>query len=82
MAGLLAYADVTEGDALPTGRFPITRRDLVRYSGASGDFNDIHWNERVAREVGLPDVIAHGNLTMALAGRVLPIGQCTLNLSP
>ena len=50
---------------------PITRADLVRYAGASGDFNSIHWNERVAREVGLPDVIAHGMLTMALAGRVL-----------
>ena len=71
MAGLLRYADVAAGDVLPTGRFPITRKDLVRYAGASGDFNDIHWNERVAREVGLPDVIAHGNLTMALAGRVL-----------
>jgi acyl dehydratase len=64
MAGLLRYADVAEGDALPTGEFPITRLDLVRYAGASGDFNDIHWNERVAREVGLPDVIAHGNLTL------------------
>ncbi len=49
----------------------MTRRDLVRYAGASGDFNVIHWNERVARSVGLPDVIAHGMLTMALAGRFL-----------
>ena len=71
MAAVLRYADVEVGHALPTGEFPITRKDLVRYAGASGDFNDIHWNERVAREVGLPDVIAHGNLTMALAGRVL-----------
>jgi acyl dehydratase len=43
------------------------RADLVRYAGASGDFNVIHWNGRVAREVGLPDVIAHGMLTMARA---------------
>jgi acyl dehydratase len=71
MAARINYADVEVGDALPTGEFPITRLDLVRYAGASGDFNEIHWNERVAREVGLPDVIAHGNLTMALAGRVL-----------
>ena len=71
MAGVRRYADVSVGDVLPAAHFPITRKDLVRYAGASGDFNDIHWNERVAREVGLPDVIAHGNLTMALAGRVL-----------
>jgi len=71
MAAVIRYDDVAVGDALPTGEFPITRFDLVRYAGASGDFNEIHWNERVAREVGLPDVIAHGNLTMALAGRVL-----------
>jgi acyl dehydratase len=43
----------------------------VRYAGASGDFNVIHWNERVAREVGLPNVIAHGMLTMAEAVRVV-----------
>jgi acyl dehydratase len=43
----------------------------VRYAGASGDFNVIHWNERVATAVGLPDVIAHGMLTMALAARVV-----------
>ena len=47
------------------------RADLVRYAGASGDFNVIHWNERVATSVGLPDVIAHGMFTMALAGRVV-----------
>jgi acyl dehydratase len=43
----------------------------VRYAGASGDFNPIHWNERFAREVGLPDVIAHGMYTMALAARAV-----------
>lgn len=61
---------VTVGDAVPAQTFAITRADLVRYAGASGDLNVIHWNERVAREVGLPNVIAHGMLTMALAGRV------------
>ena len=59
------------GTVLPDRSFPITRADLVRYCGASGDFNVIHWNERAARQVGLPDVIAHGMFTMALAGRVV-----------
>ena len=44
------------------------RLNLVMYCGASGDFNVIHWNERVAKAVGLPDVIAHGMFTMAQAG--------------
>jgi acyl dehydratase len=59
------------GALLPVTTFAITRKDLVRYAGASGDFNDIHWNGRFAVEVGLPDVIAHGMYTMAVAGRVL-----------
>jgi acyl dehydratase len=49
----------------------VTRADLVRYAGASQDFNPIHWNERTATDVGLPNVIAHGMLTMALAGRLV-----------
>jgi acyl dehydratase len=57
------------GTQLPARQFSVTRDDLVRYAGASGDFNPIHWNERVAQAVGLPDVIAHGMFTMALAGR-------------
>jgi acyl dehydratase len=63
-------ADVVVGEQLPAQTFAIDRAALVRYAGASGDFNSIHWNERVARDVGLPDVIAHGMLTMALAARV------------
>ena len=59
------------GSVLPAASIPITRKDLVRYAGASGDFNDIPWNGRFAVEVGLPDVIAHGMYTMAVAGRVL-----------
>jgi len=51
--------------------YRITRADLVRYAGASGDFNPIHWSDRVATSVGLPGVIAHGMLTMALAGRAV-----------
>jgi acyl dehydratase len=63
--------DVPAGDGPAPLQVRVTRADLVRYAGASLDFNPIHWNERVAREVGLPDVIAHGMLTMALAGRLV-----------
>jgi acyl dehydratase len=66
-----AFDDVSVGDELPTVGYPIRREDLVRYAGASGDFNPIHWNERFAADVGLPDVIAHGMLTMATAARVV-----------
>ena len=59
------------GTVLPAQSFPIARADLVRYAGASGDFNPIHWNERFATSVGLPDVIAHGMYTMALTVRVV-----------
>jgi acyl dehydratase len=62
---------VAVGDTLPPRTFPLTRLDLVRYAGASGDFNVIHWNQRFAQSVGLPDVIAHGMLTMATAGRLV-----------
>lgn len=65
------FDEVAVGDELPGLSVAITRADLVRYAGASGDFNPIHWNDRFAREVGLPDVIAHGMLTMALAGRLV-----------
>ncbi|QUH05230.1 MaoC family dehydratase [Saccharopolyspora erythraea] len=67
----LRMSEVSKGDLLPELSVPVTRADLVRYAGASGDFNPIHWNERFATEVGLPDVIAHGMLTMALAGRLV-----------
>ena len=63
--------DVTVGSALPEQVYRVTRADLVRYAGASGDFNPIHWNDRVATSVGLPGVIAHGMFTMALAARAV-----------
>jgi acyl dehydratase len=56
---------------LPTKTFRVTRADLIRYAGASGDFNPIHWSDRVATKVGLPGVIAHGMFTMALVGRAV-----------
>src|SRR5438034_9859012 len=65
------FHDLHEGAEIAPRRYQVTRRDLVRYAGASGDFNPIHWNQRVATAVGLPDVIAHGMFTMALAGRVV-----------
>ncbi len=57
--------------SLPTQTYTITRADLVSYAGASGDQNPIHQDEAVAREVGLPGVIAHGMYTMALAARAV-----------
>jgi acyl dehydratase len=65
----VCYEDVTVGISLPTVTYPVTRLSLIKYCGASGDFNVIHWNERIARSVGLPNVIAHGMFTMAQAGR-------------
>ncbi|HJU98471.1 MAG TPA: MaoC/PaaZ C-terminal domain-containing protein [Jiangellaceae bacterium] len=59
------------GAILPEREFRVTRQDLVRYAGVAGDFNPIHWSDRVAATVGLPGVIAHGMLTMALAARLL-----------
>ncbi len=61
----------TDGQQLGPQEFRITRADLVRYAGASGDFNPIHWSERVATSVGLPGVVAHGMYTFALASRAV-----------
>lgn len=63
------YADVEPGTAIAPKSYRVTRLDLVKYAGASGDFNPIHWSERIARSVGLPGVIAHGMYTMAQAGK-------------
>ena len=62
---------VEVGTALPSLTVRLTRADLVRYAGASTDFNPIHYSERIAARVGLPGVIAHGMLTMASALRVV-----------
>jgi acyl dehydratase len=62
---------LTAGTALEPQTYPVTRADLVRYAGASGDFNPIHWSDRIATAVGLPGVIAHGMFTMALAARAV-----------
>ncbi len=57
------------GDVVAEKTFEITRDTLVRYAGASGDFNAIHYRDDIATEVGLPGVLAHGMLTMGLAAQ-------------
>ncbi|MDR1998339.1 MAG: MaoC family dehydratase N-terminal domain-containing protein [Frankiaceae bacterium] len=85
MSGVRAAESVSVGDRLEPREVRLTRADLIRYAGASGDFNVIHWDERAARAAGLPGVIAHGMLTMGQAlqavvdwagdpGRVLDYG--------
>jgi acyl dehydratase len=71
MTASVKYDDVEVGTALPKQSFQIQRINLVQYCGASGDYNVIHWNERIATSVGLPNVIGHGMFTMAEAGRVV-----------
>lgn len=71
MTASVAFDQVEVGTEIPAKRYPIQRLTLVRYCGASGDFNTIHWNERIAKSAGLPDVIAHGMLTMAEAARLV-----------
>ncbi len=66
-----APADVTVGTELPELVLRVTRADLVRYAGASGDLNPLHWSDRVAASLGLPGVIAPGMLTMGLAARAV-----------
>lgn len=62
-----ALADLSIGQEVARAEVVVDRARLVRYAGASGDFNPIHWNERVATAVGLPGVIAHGMWTMGAA---------------
>lgn len=68
---MVRFADVEVGTSIGSADYPLARLDLLHYAGASGDFNVIHWNERIATAVGLPNVIAHGMLTMAEAGRLV-----------
>lgn len=62
-----AFEDLAVGQEVGRREVPVDRARLVRYAGASGDFNPIHWNERFATDVGLPGVIAHGMWTMGAA---------------
>ncbi|MEW2355268.1 MaoC family dehydratase [Spirillospora sp. NPDC029432] len=69
MTAKVSYADVEVGTEIPAQTYKVDRANLVMYAGASGDFNPIHWRESFAKQVGLPDVIAHGMFTMAQGGR-------------
>lgn len=60
-------SDLSVGQQVAEKTFEITRDSLVRYAGASGDFNPIHYRDDIAQQVGLPGVLAHGMLTMGLS---------------
>jgi acyl dehydratase len=64
--GTPSFDDVNVGDAIPVHHTRLSRGDLVNYAGVAGDANPIHWDEQIAKLAGLPDVIAHGMLTMGL----------------
>jgi len=65
---LREFNSVQVGDELPARTIPLTRGDLVNYAGVSGDLNPIHWDDEIAKLVGLDVAIAHGMLTMGLGG--------------
>ncbi|MEX2254115.1 MAG: MaoC/PaaZ C-terminal domain-containing protein [Acidimicrobiia bacterium] len=67
----LFFDDVGEGDAAPELSHELTRSDLVRYAGASGDFNPMHTDEMAATGAGLPSVFGHGMFTMGMLGKAL-----------
>jgi len=67
----LKISDVSVGQELPALDLAFTRSDLIAYANASGDQNPIHQDEAFAKSVGLPDVIAHGMLTMGRAIRIV-----------
>lgn len=64
---MVYFSTLSKGDVVAEESFHLTRDNLVRYAGASGDFNPIHYRDDVAVSVGLPGVLAHGMLTMGLA---------------
>jgi len=68
---VLCVKDVEVGQELPSRTIHISRESLVEYTGASLDRNRLHWDERFAKSVGLPDVIAHGMFTMGTAINVV-----------
>jgi hydroxyacyl-ACP dehydratase HTD2-like protein with hotdog domain len=63
----LSIHELSPGQEIGSRTIAVTRTDLVKYAGASGDFNPIHWNEAFATRVELPGVIAHGMFTMGSA---------------
>ncbi len=71
MPALINYDEVEVGTRIPEQDLVLRRVDLLRYCGACSDFTATHWNERVAKSVGLPDVISHGTLNIAEAVRIV-----------
>ena len=69
--GTRYFEDVDKGDEAPVLRHTLTRTDLVRYAGASGDFNPMHHDEVQAQASGLPSVFGHGMFTMGMLGKAL-----------
>lgn len=67
----LVYAAITAGDEAPVVSHHLTRTDLVKYAGASGDFNPMHTDEVSAKAAGLPSVFGHGMFSMGLLGRAV-----------
>ncbi len=67
MAAKVKFGEVAEGEELKAWNYTVERIHLVMYAGASGDFNPIHWSDRMAAALGLPGVIAHGMFTMGAA---------------
>jgi acyl dehydratase len=65
---LREFSSVKVGDEMPEQIIKLTRGDLVNYAGVSGDLNPIHWDDEIAKQVGLDTAIAHGMLTMGLGG--------------
>ena len=65
---LREFSSVKVGDEMPEKVIKLTRGDLVNYAGVSGDLNPIHWDDEIAKQVGLDTAIAHGMLTMGLGG--------------
>jgi acyl dehydratase len=72
MTTAINYDSLNVGDAMPTFiTEPITRTHMVRYAGASGDFNPLHYDETFVKTCGMPMVIVHGMLMMGIAGRAV-----------
>lgn len=67
----LQYSTISAGDEAPVVSHQLTRTDLVKYAGASGDFNPMHTDEVAAKEAGLPSVFGHGMFSMGLLARAV-----------
>lgn len=66
------FEEINEGDELPPlTKGPVTRTQLVKYAGASGDFNPMHHDEVFAKNAGMPSVFAHGMLSMGFVGQLI-----------